>query len=132
MKYKISLIITILFSNVHLLQAKVKNDYELSVKIALEANQGWELYQEKKFVSSFENGKYTDTNSLYRVHEFWSNGEYAKFDSDYNGHHETIFLIKDNKLVYVGSIGRKGTFINVSNKYINLLNKSIAKLRTKY
>lgn len=129
---KVVILIYFLIFNINTLNAQIKNDYELTVRIAIEANLGWELYKQKIFVGKFKDGKYTDTNKEHKGYEFWSNGEYAKLDSDHNGHHETIFLIKNEQLIYVGSIGSRGTFINVSKKYHNLLNKSITKLRTKY
>ena len=107
------------------INAKIRNDYELTVKTALEANKGWTLYKKGVFVSKFRDGYYTDSDKSTRVKDFWSNGVYAKFDSDGDGYHETIFLIKEKELVYVGSLGAKGTFVHVSNNHRKLLHKPL-------
>jgi len=129
---KVFFILAIYFLSMLSLKANILNTYELTVPVAIQATKGWDLYKNKNFSGSFNGGYYTDINITAKGYDFWSNGKFAKYDRDFNGHHETIFLIKDEKLVYVGSIGRKGTFVDVSNKFINLLNKSITRLRTKY
>ena len=107
--------------------AKIRNDYELTVNVSIKASHGWNLYIKKIFDGEHNGGYYTNPDSKTRVKDFWSNGEYAKFDRDNNGHHETIFIIENRELVYIGSIGSKGKFIHVSNKYKRLLNKSVIK-----
>ena len=105
--------------------AKLRNDYELTVKVSCEAVKGWSLYKRGVFVSKSKEGRYTDPDTNTKVYDFWSNGIYAKFDRDGNGHHETIFIIRQKELNYVGSLGTKGTFVHVSNNYKKLLHKSI-------
>lgn len=114
------------------LHAKIQNNYELTVKVSTEAVQGWNLYKKGIFTSKNNGGRYTDPDKSTRVYDFWSNGEYAKYDRDNNGHHETIFLIKEKELIYVGSIGSKGTFIDVSNTYKKFLHKPLIKLIKQY
>lgn len=109
-----------------MINAQIIDRYELTVKVAIEATKGWNLYQKRFFVGKFNGGNYTNPDDSTQVHDFWSNGDYAKYDRDNNGHHETIFIIRENKLVYVGSIGSKGTFVDASNNYRILLNKPLA------
>ncbi len=129
MKFKIFICICLLPLSIH---AKVRNDYELTVKVSTIAVKGWNLYKKGVFVGKNNGGRYTEPDTSTRVKEFWSNGEIAKFDRDNNGHHETIFLIKEQELIYVGSIGPRGTFINVSNKYKKFLHKPLTKFRSQY
>ena len=99
------------------LSAEVRDDYELTVAVAVKANQAWQLYRDEEFAGAFNNGHYTDPDPRTRVNDFWSDGLVAKLDRDDNGHHETIFAIVENELVYVGSIGAKGTFVDAARVY---------------
>ena len=98
---------------------------ELTVAVVETALKGWELHQEKQFAATFDGGHYTDPHPDHRVREFWSDGHYAKVDRDHNGHFETIFVIDGDKLVYVGSIGPRGTFMDVASPYNGLKGQSI-------
>lgn len=106
---------------------KVEDYYELTVQVSLVAQKGWELFQQGKFMNEFNGGKYTEPDYSTRCLDFWSNGKIAKFDREGNGHHETIFVIRKKQLVYVGSIGPKGTFVDVSKEFTYLLNKYVPK-----
>jgi hypothetical protein len=97
--------------------ADIRDDYELTVATAVNAMKGWQLYEDKKFAGSFDKGHYTDADAKTKVKDFWSDGRIAKLDRDDNGHFETIFVVMDNELVYAGSIGRTGRFIDVSGSY---------------
>jgi hypothetical protein len=97
--------------------AQMRDDYELTVAKVVKAIHGWQLYGDKRFAGSFSNGHYTDPDPATKVKDFWSDGRIAKLDHDDNGHFETIFIVVDEQLVYVGSIGRKGTFIDVARDY---------------
>ncbi len=107
------------------------SDYELTVKVANGAQNGWNLYKQGMFVSEYDGGKYTNPDTRKKGYEFWSNGIYAKYDRDSNGHHETLFSIEKEDLVYVGTINFKATFIDVSNKYKNLLHKQMRAFKNK-
>ena len=97
--------------------AEVRNDYELTVAVVKTALKGWQLWQAKEFAGDHDGGQYTDPDPTTQVKNFWSNGRYAQVDRDDNGHHETIFLIRKMRLVYVGSLGTKGTFIDTSKPH---------------
>ena len=103
------------------LSADVGDDYELTVAVAVNANQGWQLYRAQEFAGAFGSGHYTDPDPQTRVKDFWSDGRTAKLDRDDNGHHETVFTIKDNELLYVGSIGAKGTLVDAARDYRRFL-----------
>ncbi len=100
-----------------LAQAQTSDDYELTVAVVKKALKGWQLYQDKQFAASFQDGRYTDPDPKSQSHDFWTNGRFARLDRDGNGHHETIFAVTDGELVYVGSIGRQGRFVDVSRTY---------------
>jgi hypothetical protein len=99
------------------LPAEMRHDYELTVATVVKALQGWQLYAQEKFAGSFRNGQYTDPDPATKVNDFWSDGVIAKFDRDDNGHFETVFIVVDKQLVYVGSIGNRGTFIDTAGDY---------------
>lgn len=98
---------------------KVRNDYKLTVAVVELALKEQQLFQAEEFVSTYNGGSYTNPNPETQVHDYWSDGRYSMLDRDDNGHHETIFLLKDDQLVYVGSIGLTGTkwmFVDVANE----------------
>jgi hypothetical protein len=108
------------------LSAAVGNDYELTVASAAKAIDGWQLYEGEKFAGSFNNGHYTDPDQNTKVKDFWSDGFVAKLDRDNNGHFETIFVVAEKQLVYAGSIGRNGTFIDAAKAYENYIGQAAA------
>lgn len=126
-KYLLSIIVYISIFPLTI-YGKINDNYELTVKVSIEATKGWNLYQKGVFIGKFNGGNYTNPDESTQVHDFWSDGYYAKYDRDNNGHHETIFIIREKELIYVGSIGSKGTFVDVSNNYRTLLHKSISNL----
>ena len=97
----------------------IKNDYDLTVDVAIRASAGWKLYLQKEFAGEHRDGHYTNPEPDNQGHEFWSDGENAKFDRDHNGHFETIFVIKDGNLVNRGSIGDKGKFVHTARAFQN-------------
>lgn len=99
--------------------AEIAEYYELDMPTALATDEAWQLYREGVFANAWNNGHYTDTDPDQRGYDFWSDGVYAKFDRDKNGHHETIFLIVDGQLEYVGSIGRPqgGVFVHTAKAH---------------
>ena len=106
--------------------AETSSEYELTVAVVKKALKGWELYESKDFAASFQDGYYTDPDPKTRSREFWANDRYARLDRDGNGHHETIFEISDGELVYVGSIGPRGRFVDVARKYQAYAGKPLA------
>jgi len=123
-KLVIILIMTFLFSETP--SSKTNFTYDLTVKVVEGALKGWKLYQNGKFVSQYNGGKYTDPKRKMKGYEFWSNGKYAKYDRDNNGHFETVFFVQEKRLVYIGSIGSKSQFIHVANKYKMFLTKPMS------
>jgi len=107
------------------LVAEMRDDYDLTVAVVVKALDGWQLYEDKKFAGSFNNGYYTDPDPDTQGYEFWSDGLIAKLDRDSNGHHETFFVVVEDQLVYVGSIGGKGTFVHVANEFKECLGRPI-------
>jgi hypothetical protein len=108
------------------LWADIRDDYELTVASAAKAMNGWQLYEDEKFAGSFHNGHYTDPDPNTKVKDFWSDGLIAKLDRDNNGHFETFFVVAEKQLVYTGSIGRHGTFIDAAKAYENYIGQPAA------
>lgn len=111
--------------------AEVARDYALSPEVSNLAEEGFGLYKAGKLDGGFNGGHYTNTDPKTPGKDFWSNGKYAIVDRDKNGHFETIFAIHDGKLNYVGSIGPKGTFVDVSPLYSQFAGKSINSFTSK-
>ena len=101
-------------------------DYELTVSVAKQALHGWQLFLTKNYAGDFNQGHYTDTQAATQLKDFWSDGRYAMVDRDRNGHHETIFWIQDQELVYVGSLGMDGKFVNTARSSRSYLGESLA------
>lgn len=108
------------------LSADIRDDYELTVASAAKAINGWQLYEDKKFAGAFNNGHYTDPDPNTKVKDFWSDGLIAKVDRDNNGHFESIFVVTEKQLVYAGSIGRDGKFIDAAKAYENYVGQAAA------
>lgn len=89
-------------------------------------DKGYQLFLSGIFSGQFNGGFYTDPNKETQVFDFWSNGKWAKYDRMGKGHHATIFELSFSKLIYVGSIGKKGTFIDVGTEYKRFLDKPAA------
>jgi hypothetical protein len=106
--------------------ADMRDDYELTVATAVKATAGWRLYEDEKFAGYFADGHYTEPDIQTKVKDFWSDGRIAKLDRDNNGHFETIFVVVDNDLVYAGSIGSRGTFIDAAKTYENYIGRTAA------
>jgi hypothetical protein len=87
--------------------------------------KGYELYKKNEIMSSYNGGHYTDPNPEKRGYEFWSNGKIAKFDRDSNGHYETILKINNKNLIYIGTLGSAGEWIDVNVNYKHLMGKKI-------
>lgn len=86
--------------------------------------KGLAMYNAKKFSGQYGGGRYTDPNPHTRGYDFWSNGLWVKYDRDGNGHHETFFQIIGTDMLYVGTIGGEGKFIQTSSKTKQFLNRS--------
>ena len=102
---------------------------ELTMAVARQALAGWELYQAGNYSGTFQEGRYTDTNADVEGYDFWSDGRYAKLDRAGDGHHETIFLIRDGELVYVGTLNKKGDFGHTARAYRRFRNQSVKAFR---
>ena len=108
--------------------ADIRDDYQLTVAVAVAATEGWQLYQDGKFAGTFNDGRYTDPAPQTRVKDFWSNGRLAKLDRDGNGHFESVFVVVDNKLTYVGSIGSKGDIVHAAKDYKRHVGRPVTRL----
>jgi hypothetical protein len=108
--------------------ADIRDDYELTVAAAVAATEGWQLYLDGKFAGTFEDGRYTDPAPRTRVKDFWSNGRLAKLDREGNGHFETVFIVVDRQLTYVGSIGSKGHVVHAAKDYKRYVGRPVAHL----
>ena len=102
---------------------------ELTMAVARQALAGWELYQAGDYSGTFRGGRYTDTNADVSGFDFWSDGRYAQLDRGRDGHHETIFLVRDGELVYVGTLNKQGNFGHTARVYRRFRNQSIARFR---
>ena len=96
-----------------------RDDYELTIDVAIRASAGWELYKQKEFSGSRAGGHFTDPDPETRGNEFWSDGVYAKFDRDNNSHGETIFVIDGDNLIYAGCIGSTGQWVHTSKSFFD-------------
>jgi hypothetical protein len=101
--------------------ADVRGDYELTMEVAEIALDGERMFVGQKFAGSFVDGFYTDPRPLTRAKSFWSNGAWAKVDRDDNGHYETLFVMRDGRLVYFGSIGAKGAIVDTAGEFAEYL-----------
>jgi hypothetical protein len=90
---------------------------ELTVAAAKTALQGWELFQAGKFAAAAQGGHYTDPDAKTQVRDFWSNSRWAMLDRNSDGHHETIFLIENKQLVYVGCLDTRGKLVNPASRF---------------
>ena len=98
-------------------QPAKRDDAELTVAAAKAALQGWELFQAGKFAATAQGGHYTDPNPETQVREFWSSGRWAMLDRNGDGHHETIFLVENEQLVYVGCLDLRGQVVNPASRF---------------
>lgn len=103
--------------------SKVRDDYQYTPEVKMLAEKGYELFRQGQYANSHNGGYYTDPVPMSGSLEFWSDGRKANLDREGTGHHETIFVINDGKLIYVGSIGSKGRYVDVGKGYENYLGK---------
>jgi len=68
------------------------------------AAAGWRLWQAKDYAGRTHDGYYTDPDSTTKVKDFWSDGVFARVDDTNDGMFETIFVIDDQKLRYIGTL----------------------------
>jgi hypothetical protein len=101
--------------------ADVRDDYELTMEVAEVAIDGERMFVSKDFAGNFADGYYTDPRPLTRAKSFWSNGVWAKIDRDDNGHYETLFVMRDGRLVYFGALGAKGHVVNTAGEFADYL-----------
>jgi len=100
-------------------------NYNLSPDDIKMIQRGYRQYQMGEFSGQYADGKYTDPNTDTEVYDFWTNGTFAKYDRDGNGHHETILKIVNRQLFYIGTLGPNGNFVHVGNKHPEYLNRPI-------
>ena len=86
---------------------------------------GWKLFLKKEHKSAFGGGCYTDSTPETRGRNFWSNGIYAKHDSDGNGNHETIYSVESGKFEYIGIVDSANNYISTSKEYAAFQNKKL-------
>jgi hypothetical protein len=79
--------------------------------------KGFELYKSGTFAGKYADGYYTNPNLKTQVLDFWSNGKWAKYDREGDGHHETMLQINGNQIEYVGTIGGDARFTTVSKSH---------------
>jgi hypothetical protein len=101
--------------------ADIRDDYELTMEVAEIALDGERMFVGQRFAGGFVDGFYTDPRPLTRAKSFWSNGVWAKVDRDDNGHYETLFVMRDGRLVYFGSIGPKGAIVDTAGEFAEYL-----------
>ncbi len=110
-----------MFSQLSLAQA----GYNLSPDDIAVIQRGYRLYLSGDVAGVYADGKYTDPNLDTKVLDFWTNGRFARYDRDGDGHHETILAISRQRLFYIGTIDVHGIFIDVGQDRPELLHKSI-------
>ena len=94
-----------------------RDDAELTVAVAKTALKGWDLFQAGKFAAAANGGHYTDPDPNTMVRDFWSTGRWAMLDRNGDGRHETIFLVENKVLVYVGCLDTRGTLVNPATRF---------------
>ena len=94
-----------------------RDDAELTVAAAKTALKGWELFQAGKFAAAAQGGQYTDPDPNTQVRDFWSSGRWAMLDRNGDGRHETVFLIENKELVYVGCLDARGALVNPATRF---------------
>jgi len=107
---------------------KIESASELPSHVWQLAQNGLNLYKAGEIKRSSRSGHYTDPDLDTKVFDFWTNGVLARLDSDDNGSHETIFVIYDNQLKYVGKIGSMGVFEAATPEYKLFLGKTLQDL----
>ena len=105
--------------------APTAHAYELTMEVARTAMRGWELFVTHVPADLQRHGRYTDTDPAMQGRNLWSNGIWPKLDRDGNGHHETLFVVRDGRLVYFGSLGSKGTFVDVAREFSAYKDRSV-------
>ncbi|MBB1094591.1 hypothetical protein HUU61_25350, partial [Rhodopseudomonas palustris] len=87
--------------------------YNLSPDDIAVIQRGYRLYLGGDVAGDYADGKYTDPNLDTKVLDFWTNGRFARYDRNGDGHHETILAIRRQRLFYIGTIDVHGIFIDV-------------------
>lgn len=105
--------------------APIADNYELTMDVARSAMEGWDLWVTQVPEDVMHYGRYVDTDPTTPARDFWSNGAWAKLDREADGHHETLFVIRDGHLVYFGSLGPKGTFVDVAREFSAFQDRSV-------
>jgi hypothetical protein len=114
----------VLFPAICCAQEEGRDDAELTVAVAKTALKGWELFQAGDFAAAFNGGHYTDPDPNTQVRDFWSSGRWAMLDRNGDGRHETIFLVENKELVYVGCLDARGTLVNPASRFKPHLGKT--------
>ena len=98
--------------------------YRYSEELQQIAEAGLALFYEGKTITSFRDGYYTDPIENTKGYECWTNGRVIKIDRNSDGHYETFFNVADdNSVVYVGSIGAYGRYVDVGTGFEYMLGK---------
>jgi hypothetical protein len=100
-------------------------NYNLSPDDVQMIQRGYRQYQAGEYSGQYADGKYTDPNADTIVYDFWTNGIFAKYDRDHDGHHETILEIVNRQIFYIGTLGGDGKFVHVGKKHPEYLHRSI-------
>jgi len=134
MNYKYIVSLAVLFNLNFWVIAQIDNHpeernffvYSLTEEEEKAAIKGWDLYQKKKFSFAHNGGHFTNPVEHLIGYEFWSNGKVAVLNFDKNNHCENLFLIKDGKLSYLGSVGFNGFFIHLAGRYQKHIHKKLS------
>ena len=106
--------------------SSVQAGYNLSPDDIAVIQRGYRLYQMGEFAGPYADGKYTDPNLDTKVYDFWTNGRFARYDRNDDGHHETILEIVRQQLFYIGTIDVNGIFVACWTRNTrSILHKSI-------
>lgn len=100
--------------------------YSLSPDDIAVVQRGYRLYQRGEFAGPYDDGQYTEPDLDTKVLDFWSNGKFARYDRNGDGHHETILEIAHQRLFYIGTIDTYGIFVDVGQKHPELFHLPIS------
>ncbi|MCA9048375.1 MAG: hypothetical protein KDA89_06585 [Planctomycetaceae bacterium] len=93
------------------------------------AMDGWKLWQAGDYAGRTHDGFYTDPDLTTQVKDFWSDGIYARVDDQSDGLFETIFVIREGKLQYIGRVKEPFLFQHIASGEEQTVEKYLAHLR---
>lgn len=95
------------------------------------SQEGWQLWQKKEYAGRTYDGFYTDPDKSTMDKDFWSDGTYARVDDTSDGMFETVFVVREEELIYIGSLESPFIFKNITKGQEETVKEYLAGLREK-